>query len=401
MKHSESTPFLKDERQKTDDSLVAERDKTNDSLTKSKSSTEIQTDKKVQTERDQADQATSESRDVADLKANKKRKEPGYAKKDEKKIGNDQLFNERVQSDKAIELERSRVDKAIDKERELKSELESQLLEQERKLTDENLLAERERTDLEVGRTTGLLSDEISEHSKTKTTLTTRDEFLAIVSHDLRNPIGTASMCAELLLENPAFREFGTEARKSIELIKRNIDTSLRLIADLLDMERIEGGKLQLAMEKYHIGQIIEEAIESFSQARIAKNVELRLTSTDPSIEVFCDKDRIMQVLSNLIGNALKYTPKGGTITIGAIYNEDAVQVSVSDTGFGIPEEKRLKIFERYAQLGDNNRVGLGLGLYISKMLIEAHDGSLWVSSKLGEGSTFNFTIPRQSWNNK
>ena len=397
MNSSQSTPFLEDERKNTDDSLVAERDKTNESLKKSKSSTELQTDKQVQGERNEADQATSELRDIADSDSNKKRKESEYVTKDEKQIGNDQLLTERDQTDKAVELERSRVDLAIDKERELKNALASQLLEQERKLTDKNLSAERTRTDSELQHTTGLLSDEVSEHTKTKISLTTRDEFLAIVSHDLKNPIGTASMCAEMLLEDPAFLILGTEARKSVELIKRNIDTSLRLIADLLDMERIEGGKLQLKLEKYSLSQIIHEAIDSFAQAALAKNVLLKSVQTDIPSEVFCDKDRIMQVLSNLIGNALKFTPGSGTISVEIAFNETEFQVSVCDSGPGIPEEKRLQVFERYAQLGVNNRVGLGLGLYISKMLVEAHQGRLWVSSKFGEGSTFNFTIPQLS----
>ncbi len=397
MDFSQSNPFLKDERKKTDDSLVAERDKTNESLKKSKSSTERQTDKQVQGERLEADQTTSESRDIADSDSNKKREESGYVTKDEKQIGSDQLLNERDRSDKAVELERSRVDLAIDKERELKSALASQLLEQERKLTDKNLSAERTRTDSKIKHTTGLLSDEVSEHSKTKISLTTRDEFLAIVSHDLKNPIGTASMCAEMLLEDPAFLILGTEARKSVELIKRNIDTSLRLIADLLDMERIEGGKLQLKLEKHDISQIIQEVVESFAPGALAKNVLLKTLQTDIPSEAFCDKDRIIQVLYNLIGNAIKFTPESGTITIEIVFNETELQVSVCDSGPGIPEEKRLKVFERYAQLGVNNRVGLGLGLYISKMLVEAHQGRLWVSSKLGEGSTFNFTIPQLS----
>ncbi len=397
MDFSQSNPFLKDERKKTDDSLVAERDKTNESLKKSKSSTERQTDKQVQGERLEADQTTSESRDIADSDSNKKREESGYVTKDEKQIGSDQLINERDRSDKAVELERSRVDLAIDKERELKSALASQLLEQERKLTDKNLSAERTRADSEVKLTTGLLSDEVSEHSKTKISLTTRDEFLAIVSHDLKNPIGTASMCAEMLLEDPAFLILGTEARKSVELIKRNIDTSLRLIADLLDMERIEGGKLQLKLEKHNISQIIQEVVESFAPGALAKNVLLKTLQTDIPSEVFCDKDRIIQVLYNLIGNAIKFTPERGTITVEIAFNETELQISVCDSGPGIPEEKRLQVFERYAQLGVNNRVGLGLGLYISKMLVEAHQGRLWVSSKLGEGSTFNFTIPQMS----
>jgi len=304
------------------------------------------------------------------------------------------LSNERDRSDQAVELERSQVDQAFEKERELKNTSASQLLEQERKLTDKNLSTERTKTDSEVQRTASLLSDEISEHSRTKISLTTRDEFLAIVSHDLKNPIGAASMCAEILLEDPAFLKFGTEARNSIELIKRNIDTSLRLIADLLDMERIESGKLQLVLKKYDIGQIFQEVIERFAQVALTKTVELRTASSVVSREVFCDKDRVMQVLSNLLGNALKFTPQGGLITLDANFSEDGVQVSVSDTGPGIPDEKRLKIFERYAQLGVNDRVGLGLGLYISKMLVETHQGRLWVSSKVGHGSTFTFTLP-------
>ncbi len=394
MEDSGSTPFLKDERQKTDDSLVAERDKTNKSLSSSKTTAERQTDKTVQGERRQADQVASESRDMADLESNKKREEAGYAPRDEKKIGKDQLVDERDRSDKAMELERSQTDLAIEKERELKSVLASQVLEQERRLTDDNLSTERIRTDAEVHRTSGLLSDEISEHSKTRISLTTRDEFLAIVSHDLKNPIGVASLCAEMLLDDPVFRELGTKARDSIQLIKRNIDISLRLIADLLDMERIEGGKLQLVLKKYDLGKILQEVLESFAPLARTKSIELRIASSHLSSEIFCDKDRVGQVLSNLIGNALKFTPKGGAITVGAVLSTDAVQVSVSDTGPGIPEEKKLQIFERYAQLKVNDRVGLGLGLYISKMLVEAHEGRLWVSSKPGEGSTFNFTIP-------
>jgi signal transduction histidine kinase len=394
MNHSKVTPFLKEERKKTDDSLVAERDKTNKSLTKSKKNNEHEADRQVQSERIQADRTTSDLREAEDFNSNKKRTDSEYVVKNEKKISRDQLFNEREQADKALELERTQVDLAVDKERDLKSLLANQLLEQERKLTDKSLSSERIKTDTEVERTTGLLSDEISDHSKTKISLTTRDEFLAIVSHDLRNPIGTASMGAEILLENPAFLALGTEVRKSVELIKRNIDTSLRLISDLLDMERIEGGKIQLVMEKHSLSQIIKEAVGSYAQAAQAKNIILQTIPTDIFGEVFCDKDRIMQVFSNLIGNAMKFTPKEGAINIEITFNKTEVQISICDSGPGIPEEKKHQIFERYAQLGVNNRVGLGLGLYISKMLVEAHHGRLWVSSKLGNGSTFSFTLP-------
>lgn len=382
MERAQIAPFLKVDRQKTDDSLIAERNKTNDSLTKSKSTVERNVDSKVQGERLQADQATSESRNAADL---------------EKHSDNAQLSDERNRSDKALELERSQADQSVEKERELKSALASQLLEQERKLTDKNLMNERSKTDSEVRRATSLLSDEISEHTKTKTSLTTRDEFLAIVSHDLRNPIGTASMCAEILLGDPAFQELGTQARNSVEMIKRNIDMSLRLIEDLIDMERIESGKLNLKLEKHNIGQIIQEAIAIFEQTAQAKSVLLTVNPSKIIDDIVCDKDRIMQVLSNLIGNALKFTPKGGSVTLSAELNKTETLVSVSDSGPGVPDEKRNQIFERYAQLGINDRVGLGLGLYISKMIVEVHKGRIWVNSKLGCGSVFSFTIPQMS----
>lgn len=307
------------------------------------------------------------------------------------------MQEERKRADFAVELERAKVDEAIEQERKAKSALAGQTLEQERKRTDHNLSKERARTDAEVLTASGLLSDEISEHEKTRIALTTREEFLAIVSHDLRNPIGTASMCADLLLKNPRLHNLTSDAIRSIELIKRNVDASLRLIADLLDMERIGGGKLELNLEKHCIGEIIRDSIEAFANQAAEKNVTLEAAHSISSGEVACDRDRILQVLSNLIGNALKFTPTNGKILINTLYNESEVQISVSDTGSGIPDEKKEQIFTRFAQLGQNDRRGLGLGLYISKMLVEEHHGKLWLQSKLGEGSTFYFSIPRKA----
>lgn len=202
-------------------------------------------------------------------------------------------------------------------------------------------------------------------------------------------------MCAEMLLRSVAFHGLGVEAVKAVELIKRNIDTSLRLIADLLDLERIEGGKINLKLEEHSLCQIIQEVVEGFAPVALAKVVILKHVPVNPSGHILCDKDRVVQVLSNHIGNSLKFTPSGGSIVASTNFGENEVQVSIADTGPGIPPEKKSQIFERYAQIGVSNRTGLGLGLYISKMLIEAHHGRLWVSSKLGVGSTFHFTIPR------
>ena len=395
MENSQDPAFLEAERQKTDDSLTAERDKTTDSLTDAIEKTERQTDKVVEKERIAADQTTSLLRAQADAHRNMERL-LGHDGKHAQKNDDHRLLDERRRADAAVERERARVDGAIDRERDIKSEIESRLLDQEREQTDKNLLVERTRTDSEVQLASNLLSDEIAEHSKTKISLTTRDEFLAIVSHDLRNPIGAISTCAEMLLEHSSYKEMDKEIKEWIEFIKGNADTSLRLIGDILDMERIAEGKLELNLKQHCIGHIIRESMQSFVHTAAAKTVLLRVVSSDISGDVVCDHDRIMQVLSNLIGNALKFTPEGGTIGLNASLSETEVEVCVRDTGPGIPEDKKDYIFDRFAQLGSKDRTGLGLGLYISKMLIEAHQGRLWVQSKVGEGSTFYFAIRRQ-----
>lgn len=313
---------------------------------------------------------------------------------DNSENGTTQITRKRERFDAAVKLERAQVDAAIEKEREANGDLASTLIDQERKLTDKNLSIERSQSDLEVIRNTGLLTDEISEHSKTKFSLTSRNEFLAIVSHDLRNPIGAASSCAEMLLEDSTFNNISPEVKNWIAFIKRNVDVSLRMIADLLDVERMALGKLQLKLEKQSLGQIIRQSVESFAHPASVKNVLLRAVPSSDTDEATCDHDRILQVMSNLIGNALKFTPEGGTITIHVSRKKNMMEISIEDTGPGIPEAKLDKIFERCEQLRSNDRTGLGLGLYISKMIIDAHEGKIWASSKPNEGSTISFNIP-------
>ncbi len=385
--------FLKEERKQTDDSLVAERDKTNKSLSKSRKSTEDRIDESVSEGRLEADQAMENARSMADSKNASRQVATGQVE-DEKRNGQERVSRERERSDNAVELERTLMDAALEKEREVKSALASRLLEQERKLTDKNLFCERTLTDSEVLRNASELSDEKSEHSKTKIALTTRNEFLAIVSHDLRNPIGAAASCAEMLLEDSAFSTVDPEVKHWIEFIKRNVDVSLRMIADLLDMERIALGKLELNVEKHGLDKIIRQSVESFALTASGKNILLRAIPISGSDEVQCDHDRILQVLSNLISNAIKFTDEGGSITVSASVTAAKVQVEINDTGSGIPADKLDKVFHRFAQLGSSDRRGLGLGLYISKMLIDAHGGEIWAESKKNEGSTLSFTIP-------
>ncbi len=382
------TPILPQERQKTDESLNLEREKTNQSLLEARNNTEEDTDKAVVDERAQADEATTSARLKADAHRDTARSSPNYDIKDERKGNDERLLKEREQVDVAIVEERKRVDESIEHERELKSQMAIRVLERERKITDRNLGDERFKTDT-------LVMKAATAHSITKTALTSREEFLAIVSHDLRNPIGAASSCAEMLLEDAAFETLDPEVKHLVHFMKRNVDASLRLIADLLDVERISQGKVILNPKKVCIGDIVRESVENYVLAATAKTILLRTTPADIKCDVVCDSDRIRQVISNLVGNAVKFTPDGGIITVNIKPEADFVRISILDTGPGIPKEKLTQIFDRFAQLASKDRTGLGLGLYISKMLIEAHGGNLSVESNVGLGSNFKISLPR------
>lgn len=381
MKRSNDQNF-QTERENTDKSLGEEREKTNLSIAQAKDKAESQTDIKVQQERAETDKATLDARTNEDSKRKLDR------------TTDDQTKAERKRADVAMEKERAHVDVAIVREREVKSTIETTILSQERELTDKSLAVERTTTDIVVTSSMVKLTKEVAEHSKTKVSLTTRDEFLAIVSHDLRNPIGAILSCMEMLLEKTADRKIDSETKVWIEMAKRNADSALRLINDILDMERIAEGKLELSKARVDLGRVLRESTESFLHAAISKNVILRSIPTLTLCELFCDHDRILQILANLIGNALKFTPEGGKVVLRAEQNEKDIIFSVCDTGPGIPEAKKVQIFEKYAQLRTADRRGLGLGLHISKMLVEAHGGNLWVETTLGHGSTFFFSIP-------
>lgn len=313
-----------------------------------------------------------------------------------KKDEDESLKEERKKIDNAVEEDRYRVDKTVGSGREFKRDAVENLLAQERAQLDQMLAEERGRADAAAEKATALLSDEVASHLKTKTALTTRDQFLAIVSHDLRNPIGTVFSCADMLLGDFFSKGTNSENKHWLELIRRNAATALRLIEDLLDIERIAQGKLTLRFAQANVSQLIRESIENFVNIASAKNILLRASNVENVGLAVFDRDRIVQVLSNLIGNALKFTPEGGSVFLNAYNEADRVLISVRDTGPGIEPEQKKSIFERFAQLNSTDRKGLGLGLYISKMLIEAHQGQIWAQSDLGKGSTFWISIPRQ-----
>ena len=347
------------------------------------------TDEIVRGERSTADLHTATSRAHHDELREANTKNPSSD------ADHEQLAEERRRTDKATDLERSKMDKLILEERNSTSKLVTKFLERERTATDRHLLIERDTTDTQSIDSLNLLNEEVAKHKITQGTLTSRDEFLAIVSHDLRNPIGAVSAYADFILRGESDTKLGPETTQFIESIKRNANIALRLIADLLDVERISQNKLHLDISLCDVSDIAKAAFEIFTPLAVEKNITLAAKFLPGSMKLNCDEDRILQVISNLIGNALKYTPGNGRVDLIIKAEPNFVEFSVEDTGVGIPVEKHSEIFERLAQLNSGDRTGLGLGLYIAKTLVELHSGHLSVDSKLGRGSTFTFRLPK------
>jgi len=218
-----------------------------------------------------------------------------------------------------------------------------------------------------------------------------RDDVLSIVAHDLRNPLGTILMQAELLRRRRAVDEAGT--RKAGDVIARSATRMNRLIQDLLDVARMEGGHLSIERVSVPARTVIADAAQAQATLAASGSLELRLDVPDRLPAISADRQRILQVFENLVGNAIKFTDPGGLITVGAEPRNGQVLFWVADTGAGIPADQLPHVFERLWQ-GKLAGQGAGLGLPIVKGIVEAHGGRVWVESQVGEGSTFFFTIP-------
>ena len=220
----------------------------------------------------------------------------------------------------------------------------------------------------------------------------TREDVLAIVSHDLKNPVATMELVAHLL------RRFErTDASKLGEFadsIQRSVDKMKLLIADLLDFARIQSGTFSVETYADRLNHLVMPVIDGIRVLAEAKRQTLEVDLSPSLPEVAVDAHRIGQVMSNLLGNAIKFTPEGGTIRVSARQQGNAVIVSVADTGPGIPPEHLSKVFDRFWQPQGTKHMGSGLGLSIAKGIVEAHGGTIWAESQLGKGSSFSFTLP-------
>jgi PAS domain S-box-containing protein len=223
-----------------------------------------------------------------------------------------------------------------------------------------------------------------------------RDEVLGVVSHDLRNPISAIAMCARVLREQPPADE--AARNEMLSTIEESTAWANRLIEDLLDVANIERGRLSLEVRPHDPSQLVHQAAHMFEVEAREHGIELRSNVPSSLPLVAADGARIVQVLGNLVRNAIKFTPRSGSVTIGAETRDSTVAFSVADTGVGISRERQRRVFDRYWQSSDGARVrGSGLGLSIAKGIVEAHGGHIGVESEPGHGSVFSFTVPQAS----
>ncbi|MCC7024750.1 MAG: PAS domain S-box protein [Thermomicrobiales bacterium] len=223
-----------------------------------------------------------------------------------------------------------------------------------------------------------------------------KDEFVATVSHELRTPLTSIAGFVDLLLEG-AGGEISPEMEHYLTVVRRNSQRLIALVNDLLDISRIEAGKIELHREAVDLPQQLRDLIAAFTPQIAGKRQTVQLVLPECLPPLWADSERSAQIFTNLISNACKYTPAGGAITITAGRAEDAVWVEVADNGFGIPEEDQPHLFTRFFRASHRaarEEGGTGLGLPITRALVELHGGSLSVQSAPGVGSTFRVTLP-------
>ncbi len=349
-------------REQTDKSLRTERTKTDLALVDKKKATEEGADLVVQKAREKTDEVVGMARKEVDEKLALSSTQP--TKHD---------IEKREKDDKVVQQERLAADKLVTSQREDEAQALKRLFSLEREKTDRTLLTERARSD---------------------NALENRDDFLGMVSHDLRDLLSGILFSSTLLSQQATNSDEGSRMRAVGLNIERYVARMNRLIGDLVDVVSIDAGKLSVSIENVDTTLLINEAVDTFSVSAREKHIALLSELSCGSIVLAGNHDRLLQVFANLISNALKFTPQGGSIIIRCEKNEDTVIFSVTDTGPGMQKDVLEAIFRRFWQTEKNSSKGLGLGLYISKSIVEAHGGKIWAESTPGEGSRFSFTIP-------
>lgn len=224
-----------------------------------------------------------------------------------------------------------------------------------------------------------------------------KTDFVSTVSHELRTPLTSIKEGVSIVSDGTA-GEINENQRRFLSIAEKNIDRLARLIGDLLDVSRIEAGRLEIKRELVDVVNLAQEVVNTLRPRADDKGIILEALLPTSFPQIYADPDKITQVLANLVDNAIKFTDEGGRITIQAEEKNEHIEVSVTDTGRGIPPEELDEVFDKFKQVGrraGGGPAGTGLGLSISKSIIEAHGGKIWAQSDLGKGSKFAFSLPK------
>lgn len=351
------------ERERTDSSLRAKRMKADRALADHQWTTENEADQVVRLAREHADAVLVDARAEADGQLGREDSGATQVVAAERAVHDDTLRSERHAADELLQQQRVETAAAL-----------KRLLPLEREATDRYLLSERGRSD---------------------TALSNRDDFLGMVSHDLRDLIGAIVVTAGLIAKRAiAEEEGGQQAVALTERIQRYAARMNRLIGDLVDVTSIDAGKLAVSAAPGYAGGLISDVVETFHGPASARRMAIEAEVVDGPLLAVFDHDRLLQVLANLVSNAIKFTPEGGQVVVRGERVDAGIRFCVSDSGPGIPGEMLDAIFERFRQVTASDRRGLGLGLYISKCIVEAHGGTIWAESERGEGARICFVVP-------
>jgi len=345
-------------REETDDSLRVEREKVDDALGRSPELDAI-ADAAIFRARARADEALAAARAATNQRAAQVALGPHAAT--------------------AIERERAAADQVVEVERQITDEV----VRREGAEQADPLAQEREQTDLQLSR----------ERDRADDLLATRDELLGIVSHDLRNMLVAVMGHAGLIAIEESHDNHREQVLMHAATIERSGAHMARLLGDLLDIASMEAGKLAVTPKTGDPAEVVKEAVDAFRAHAAAQGVSLVAEIAPGSPRTAFDGTRIFQVLINLISNAIRFTPRDGRVEVRLTRDADELCFTVSDTGIGIASDHLQRVFGRFVQLKKNGG-GVGLGLYLSKSIVLAHGGRIWAESKVGEGSTFRFTLP-------
>jgi signal transduction histidine kinase len=223
-----------------------------------------------------------------------------------------------------------------------------------------------------------------------------KSEFLANMSHELRTPLNAIIGFSEVLAE----RMFGEVNAKQAEYLQDILSSGrhlLSLINDILDLSKVEAGRLELELARFHLPSALDNALTLVRERASRHGIRLAQAVDEAVSEIVADERKVKQILLNLLSNAVKFTPEGGRIAVAVTPTGDGIQISVSDTGIGIAPVDQAAIFEEFRQVGRDDarkQEGTGLGLTLAKKFVELHGGQIWVQSQVGQGATFTFTLP-------